>query len=79
MAEKNDHENLKNQQCDDKLKEQERDMNDECDRDMRESGRAQQDKASAATIKMNHSWNIKCKKEKDEVASEEIEKCLAQT
>ena len=28
---------------------------------------------------MNHSWNIKCKKEKDEVASEHLEKCLAQT
>jgi len=48
MAEKNDHENLKNQQCDKKLKDLEDDMSDACERDMREQSRASQDKAAGA-------------------------------
>ena len=28
---------------------------------------------------MNHSWNVKCLAEKDEVVADEIEKCLVQT
>jgi len=79
LGEKNELESSKNKECDGKLEELEEDMNDKHDRDIRDLNRSLTDQNAASAIKMNHSWNIKCKKEKDEVASEHIEKCLGQT
>ena len=76
MSERNDHERKKNEQCDKKLSEQKEDMTERCEKDIRDATRSEIDRAGVTQIKLMNSWNIKCKKEKDAAASDEIEKCV---
>lgn len=61
------------------MKEQKQDLDDRCEKDIRDATRTEQAKAGTKQIKLMNSWNIKCKKEKDEIKSDEIEKCLKKT